>query len=65
MLVVKILFVRNKKCYTFSVCIMASVQVFQEDISSLFFKHPSNIFISGPSGPGKTEFNFQDIFSSC
>ena len=35
---------------------MASVQVLQEDISSLFFIHPSNIFISGPSGSGKTEF---------
>ena len=35
---------------------MASVQVLQQDISSLFFKHPSNIFISGPSGSGKTEF---------
>ena len=34
---------------------MASVQILQQDISSLFFKHPSNIFISGPSGPGKTE----------
>ena len=27
-----------------------------QDIRSLFFKHPSNIFISGPSGSGKTEF---------
>ena len=27
-----------------------------QDIGSLFFKHPSNIFISGPSGWGKTEF---------
>ena len=27
-----------------------------QDIGSLFFKHPSNIFISGPSGSGKTEF---------
>ena len=27
-----------------------------QDIGSLFFKHPSNIFISGPSGLGKTEF---------
>ena len=34
---------------------MASVQVLQQDISSLFFKHPSNIFISGPGGSGKTE----------
>ena len=28
-----------------------------QDIGSLFFKHPSNIFISGPSGSGKTEFD--------
>ena len=28
----------------------------KQDIGSLFFKHPSNIFISGPSGSGKTEF---------
>ena len=41
--------------YIYSDCVMASVQVLQ-DISSLFFKHPSNIFISGPSGSGKTEF---------
>ena len=27
-----------------------------QDVGSLFFKHPSNIFISGPSGSGKTEF---------
>ena len=27
-----------------------------QDIGSLFFKHPSDIFISGPSGSGKTEF---------
>ena len=27
-----------------------------QDIGSLFFKHPSNIFISGPCGLGKTEF---------
>ena len=27
-----------------------------QDIGSLFFKHPSNIFISGPSGSGRTEF---------
>ena len=27
-----------------------------QDIGSLFFKHPSNIFISGQSGSGKTEF---------
>ena len=27
-----------------------------QDIGSLFFKHPSNNFISGPSGLGKTEF---------
>ena len=27
-----------------------------QDIGSLFFKHPSTIFISGPSGSGKTEF---------
>ena len=27
-----------------------------QDIGSLFFKHPSNIFISGPSGSGKTDF---------
>ena len=27
-----------------------------QDIGSLFFKHPSNIFISGPSESGKTEF---------
>ena len=27
-----------------------------QDIGSLFFKHPSNIFISGPSRSGKTEF---------
>ena len=27
-----------------------------QDIGSLFFKHPSNIFISGPIGSGKTEF---------
>ena len=27
-----------------------------QDIGSLFFKHPSKSFISGPSGLGKTEF---------
>ena len=27
-----------------------------QDIGSLFFKNPSNIVISGPSGMGKTEF---------
>ena len=27
-----------------------------QDIGSLFFNHPSDIFISGPSGSGKTEF---------
>ena len=27
-----------------------------QDIGSLFFKHPSNIFSSGRSGSGKTEF---------
>ena len=27
-----------------------------QDIGSLFFKHPSNIFISGPSGSGITKF---------
>ena len=35
---------------------MASVQVLQQDINSLFFKHPSNICISGPSGSRKNEF---------
>ena len=62
MLIVKIFLVHKKSykktclSYSSSVCIMASVQVSQQDISSLFFKHPSNIFISGPSGSGKTEF---------
>ena len=27
-----------------------------QDIGSLFFKHQSNIYISGPNGSGKTEF---------
>ena len=35
---------------------MVSVQVLQQDIGSLFFKHPANIFISGPRESGKTEF---------
>lgn len=28
----------------------------EQDVHSLFFKHPANIFIAGPSGSGKTEF---------
>ena len=55
----KFIFVQIKKSYkkicfssSFSVCIMASVQILQ-DISSLFFKHPSYIFISGPNASGK------------
>ena len=35
---------------------MAAIQVWQQDIGSLFFKHTANIFIPGPSGSGKTEF---------
>ena len=38
--------------YSFSFEIM-SVTVQEENIGSLFFKHPANIFISGPSGSGK------------
>ena len=34
---------------------MAALQVLQQDIGSLFFKHTANIFIPGPSGSGKTE----------
>ena len=35
---------------------MGAIQVLQQDIGSLFFKHTANIFISAPSGSGKTEF---------